>query len=95
MGALSLGNVLVDARLQDSIEGSARATVTSVAGFGAEVVAVLLFGAYGLGAAAGLDGAELVAAFAVPLGLLAVATPRWLPPACHRRPAATEHARVG
>ncbi len=95
MGALSLGNVLVDARLQDSIEGSARATVTSVAGFGAEVVAVLLFGAYGLGAAAGLDGAELVAAFAVPLGLLAVATPRWLPRACHRRPAATEHARVG
>ena len=31
MGALSLAEVLVDARLQDSIGGSARATVTSVA----------------------------------------------------------------
>jgi MFS family permease len=79
MGALSLGDVLVDARLQESIEGSARATVTSVAGFGAEVTAVMLYGAYGLGAAGGLDVATLVAAFAVPLALVALVTPRWLP----------------
>jgi MFS family permease len=81
MGTLALSEVLVDARLQDSIAGPARATVTSVAGFGAEVVAVLLFGCYGLAASAGLGVATLVACFAVPLGLVAAVTPRWLPAA--------------
>jgi len=79
MAALSLASVLVDARLQDAITGPARATVTSVAGFGAEVTSVLLYAAYAAGASAGLDVATLVAVFAAPIGLVALATPRWLP----------------
>jgi hypothetical protein len=86
MAALSLAGVLVDARLQQAIAGPARATVTSVAGFGAEVTAVLLYAGYAAGAGAGLDVAALVAAFAAPIGLLALVTPRWLPaPAADRR----------
>lgn len=38
-----------DARLQDRLSDSTRATVTSMAGFGAEVVAVLIYAAYALG----------------------------------------------
>ena len=54
-----------DARLQDRIGDGARATVTSVAGFGSETVAVLVFAAYAVGsrwAGAGV----LVGAAAVP-----------------------------
>jgi hypothetical protein len=43
--------VVVDARLQRRIEGPARATVTSVAGLGIEVVAVLVFVVWAVGAA--------------------------------------------
>ncbi|WP_225878279.1 MFS transporter [Spongiactinospora rosea] len=38
-----------DARLQEQVNDRYRATITSVAGFGSEVVAVLLFAAYGAG----------------------------------------------
>ncbi len=38
-----------DARLQDRLSDSTRAAVTSMAGFGAEVVAVLIYAAYALG----------------------------------------------
>ncbi|MDF5757083.1 MFS transporter [Spongiactinospora sp. TRM90649] len=40
-----------DARLQERVRDRSRATVTSMAGFGAEVVAVLVFGLYGLASA--------------------------------------------
>jgi MFS family permease len=89
LGILVLVEVLLDARLQDSIEGTARATVTSVAGVGAEVAAVGLFGAYAAGSAAGLGVSSLIAAIAVPLTGLALLTARWLPRASAEREAAT------
>lgn len=58
--------VVVDARLQDAVTGPARATVTSVVGFGIEIACLLLFGAWALG------GLALVVALVV--ALLAVLT---------------------
>ena len=40
-----------DAALQEQLADTSRATVTSMAGFGSEVVAVLIYVAYGLGSA--------------------------------------------
>jgi MFS family permease len=70
--------VITDARLQDSIEGSTRATITSVSGFLAEVVAVAVFGFVAL-LTVWFSMTIAVAAFAVPLLLTAVAVRRWLP----------------
>ncbi|MEO3785505.1 MFS transporter [Actinocorallia sp. B10E7] len=41
--------VVTEARLQDRLSDRSRATVTSLAGLGMEVIAVLVFAAYGLG----------------------------------------------
>jgi MFS family permease len=72
--------VVVEARLQQRFEGPSRATVTSVAGLGTEVVNLLLFAAWAVGQIL------LVAALIV---LVATALPRWLR---HRPPsAAPEH----
>jgi MFS family permease len=76
-GALQHGIVVTDARLQAAVRGSARATVTSVAGLGAELAALLLYGAWGL-AAAPLGQGGAVAAVAVPLVVLGVLAVRWL-----------------
>ncbi|MEU8342731.1 MFS transporter [Spirillospora sp. NPDC048832] len=60
-----------DARLQERIGDGARATVTSVAGFGAETVAVLVFAGWALGsrwAGAGV----LMGAAAVPYAVVAL-----------------------
>ncbi len=46
-GAFQLAQVLADVRLQARISGPARATVTSVAGLGTNVVTVGVFTAYG------------------------------------------------
>jgi hypothetical protein len=46
-GALQLAGVVVGAWLQDAVTGPARATVTSVASLAAELVAVLVYLAYG------------------------------------------------
>ncbi|WP_336207398.1 MFS transporter [Nonomuraea sp. LPB2021202275-12-8] len=46
-GLLQMSEVLADARLQDSITGPSRATVTSVAGLGTNVITLLVFAAYG------------------------------------------------
>jgi predicted MFS family arabinose efflux permease len=78
-GVGQLTMTIVEARLQGVIASGARATVLSVAGFGAEVGAVLVFAGYALGAA-WLSPATLVALFAVPMALIAVAVRRWLPP---------------
>lgn len=64
-GLYQLVLVVADARLQQRIDGPARATVTSVAGLGSELAAVGLYAAWALG------GVALVAA----LGLLAAAVP--------------------
>ncbi|WP_018654928.1 MFS transporter [Actinomadura flavalba] len=60
-----------DARLQDRIEPGARATVTSLAGFGEEVVAVLAFAGYALGSRWAGPGA-LFAFAALPYAALAL-----------------------
>jgi hypothetical protein len=61
--------VVAETRLQEAIEGPARATVTSVSGLGVELAALALFAAYALG------GLTLVAVGV--LGLAAV-LPRML-----------------
>lgn len=47
-GSVQLARVMADVRLQQSIAGDSRATVTSVAGVGAELVTIVLFAGYGL-----------------------------------------------
>ncbi|PIM71965.1 MFS transporter [Streptomyces sp. JV178] len=47
-GGFQLVNVLVDARLQDRIEGERRATLTSVASMGTELATVAVFAGYAL-----------------------------------------------
>ena len=48
-GALRLAMVVADARLQERIGPASRATVTSVASLGSELVAIALFGAWAIG----------------------------------------------
>lgn len=67
--ALQWSQAGAEARLQETVENSARATVTSVAGSGSEVVAVLLYGAYGLGSAWAPPGPLLALAALPCLGL--------------------------
>jgi MFS family permease len=71
-GLIELALVVAEVRLQDRIDGPARATVTSVAGFGADGVAVLMYISYGLGSAV-LDPAATLAVLALPpLGIAVV-----------------------
>lgn len=66
-----MASVLADARLQESITGPARATVTSLAGLGTDLATVLVYGAYG--AASELTGhREIFVVSAVPYVLLAL-----------------------
>ncbi len=68
--ALQLATVLADARLQDRITGPGRATVTSVAGMGTDLAAMVVYAGYALVAATGGHPVAFVAA-AVPYLLLA------------------------
>jgi len=68
-GAVQHAIVVADARLQASVRGQARATVTSVAGLGAELAALLLYAAWGITAAPLGQGGALAAAAAPLLGL--------------------------
>ncbi|MDQ3610335.1 MAG: MFS transporter [Actinomycetota bacterium] len=68
-GLYQLVLVVADARLQQRINGPARATVTSVAGLGSELATVVLYAAWALGEVA------LVAALVL---LVAAVLPRWL-----------------
>ncbi|MGQ0841785.1 MFS transporter, partial [Actinokineospora sp.] len=61
--------VVAEARLQDAIEGPARATVTSVAAIGMEFAALSLYGVWAIGEVVGV---------AAMVGLVALALPRWL-----------------
>jgi hypothetical protein len=54
--------VVAETRLQEAITGPARATVTSVAGVGVELSALLVFAAYAVGGLALLSVAVLVLA---------------------------------
>ncbi|MFD6352937.1 MFS transporter [Nocardia tengchongensis] len=71
-------DVLASARLQDAITGPARATVTSVAGFTTEVIALLVFG-FAAVATTWIPLPLMVAALGTPLLLAAALTPTWLP----------------
>ncbi|MBF6084550.1 MFS transporter [Nocardia cyriacigeorgica] len=91
-GVIYNASVVAAARLQDAIEGPARATVTSVSGLLSEVVSLAAFGFVAL-VTVWLSMSATVALLG--LGVLAIAavTPAWLP----RRPApsssSTGHGR--
>jgi MFS family permease len=59
--------VVADARLQERIEGSARATVTSVANVVAELPAFAVYAAWALGGAAAVAGLVVLVAAALPV----------------------------
>jgi peptidoglycan biosynthesis protein MviN/MurJ (putative lipid II flippase) len=61
--------VVADTRLQESITGSARATVTSMASLGSEVSALALYTAWAI---AGLPPVVVL------IAVVAAALPRWL-----------------
>jgi MFS family permease len=67
-----------ETRLQDSITGPARATVTSVLGVLEDLSAIGLFACFAIGSRA-LGFPELVALLAFPAVLVALAVARWLP----------------
>ncbi|GGX92764.1 MFS transporter [Streptomyces minutiscleroticus] len=64
-GGFQLASVLADARLQRRIEGTGRATLTSVAGVGTDLATVAVYGAYAVTASAVPHGTAF-ALFAVP-----------------------------
>jgi MFS family permease len=67
-----------ETRLQDSITGPARATVTSVLGVLEDLSAIALFACFAVGSRV-LGFPELVALLAFPALLVALAVARWLP----------------
>lgn len=69
--AFQMAAVLADARLQESIMGPARATVTSLAGLGTEVGALLVYGGYAA-ASALTDHATIFTVSALPYAVLAL-----------------------
>jgi len=77
-GLVNNAMLVGEARLQDTITGPARATVTSVLGLLEEVVAVVVFVGFALGSRI-LGFPELVALLALPAVLVALAVARWLP----------------
>jgi MFS family permease len=83
-GIFQMASVVVDARLQERITGPSRATVTSLAGLGTEVVTILVYGLYAL--ASTVAGHRVVfALFAVPYLVIALRLGR----AATRRPPVT------
>ncbi|MDL4822136.1 MFS transporter, partial [Actinomadura sp. OS1-43] len=70
-GAFRWSVAAADARLQERVGDGARATVTSLAGFGTEAVSVAVFGGYAVGSAWAGPGV-LVAVAAVPFAVVAV-----------------------
>jgi MFS family permease len=70
--AFQMASVVVDARLQETITGPSRATVTSLAGLGTDVATVLVYGAYAAGSALSLANSTIFALFAVPYAVIAI-----------------------
>jgi predicted MFS family arabinose efflux permease len=68
--------VVAETRLQDRIEGSRRATITSVAGLGVEVAALAVFGAW---AVAGVTGVAVVVLAVVPVVAVGLRLPERAP----------------
>ena len=82
-GLLQFAMVITDVRLQESVPSAVRATVLSVSGFAAEVVAVLLYAFFGLGAAFASEP-QLFALAGLPVLVTAVAVAARLPAARYR-----------
>ncbi|WP_048876304.1 MFS transporter [Saccharomonospora saliphila] len=61
--------VVGKARLQERIESTARATVTSFAGLGTELVALLVYGAWAFGGLPGVTALAVLVALTLPYGL--------------------------
>jgi hypothetical protein len=61
--------VVAEARLQERIDSARRATVTSVAGLGTELAALLVFAAWALGGAAAVAVLVLAVVPVVAVGL--------------------------
>ncbi|MEU4196487.1 MFS transporter [Kribbella sp. NPDC026611] len=77
-GLMQLVIVVSESRLQDAITGPARATVTSVSGFFAEVFAVAVYAGFALGSV-WFSMAVLVAGLTIPVLLTAFVVPFALP----------------
>lgn len=77
-GLLNNAFIVGEARLQEVVVGSARATVTSVAGLGSEVFALTAFAVVGLGSL-WWSVAVMVGVLGAPVIATAVFTGRWLP----------------
>ncbi|MFY1672925.1 MFS transporter [Plantactinospora sp. WMMB334] len=86
--ALQMASLVADVRLQESIGGSARATMTSLAGLGTELVTIGVYGGYALASTVAGHGA-IFALFALPYLALAVAL-RWAGPPAEPRSDAPE-----
>ncbi|MEV4229995.1 MFS transporter, partial [Streptomyces bobili] len=70
-GGFQLATVLADARLQQRIEGTGRATLTSVAGLGTELATITVYGTYAQLASTTTHGTAF-ALLAVPYLLVAL-----------------------
>lgn len=77
-GILSNAMVVAEARLQDAIEGPARATVTSVSGLLSELVALAIYASVAV-LSLWLTTATLMSALAVMVAATALVVRRWLP----------------
>ena len=77
-GILALLITVTESRLQDAIDGPARATITSVAGLLAEAGAVTIYLVVAVGTA-WTSIAVLLAVLCAPLLVVAALLPRWLP----------------
>lgn len=75
---LANGYLVGETRIQEVIEGQARATVTSVWGLGTEFFAIASYAAVAVGAG-WVSLTTVMAAFGIPLVLTALLATRWLP----------------
>ena len=83
-GLLSNTMIVSEARLQQVITGPARATVTSVLGFGSEVFALVVYAVFAA-ASAVVSLPTLVALLGIPILGVAWCVARWFPDASGRR----------
>lgn len=79
-GLLNNAMIVSEARLQESIVGVARATVTSVHGVATEVVALAVYALFALTAST-LSVPTVMALLGLPVLVVAVGVRRWMPPA--------------
>jgi hypothetical protein len=88
-GMLNNAMLVGETRLQDTISGPARATVTSVLGLLEEIVALMVYAAFALASHA-LGFPTLVALLGIPAVVVAAAVTRWLPPRAEQSRVAVE-----